>query len=305
MTFREWLDDARDHVRRDGWVGAKEAAYEFYAGAARNVGKRWNYGDCIYEREWNLLIVLDACRWDLMAEVTGEYEFVDENTTYSAGSSSGEWTEKNFDEKYAEEMKRTALVTGNPYSETHLEESDFLLLDEVWRYGFDEDVRTIPAEAMTDRAISVCREYGPERIIVHYMQPHHPFVRKPMDKGIPRREFGSTPWDNVWHKLRKGEVDREAVWEGYLDNLRYVLDHVEILLENVNADSAVITSDHGNLLGEFGLYAHPDYVPLPALKRVPWCETTADDTGAYEPDEWTEESHGISVEEQLRHLGYK
>lgn len=306
MTFNDWLYDAKGHIKSKGlWNGSREAAYEFYIGMWRQIGRLWNYGEFIYEYNWDLLVVLDACRWDLMAEIDGEYVFVNRDTTYSVGSSSGEWTVKNFDERYADEMARTALVTGNPYSESHLDEDDFLLLDEVWRYAFDEELRTIPADAMTDRAIAVGRKRQPDRQIVHYMQPHHPFVTNPMDKGLPRREFGATPWDNVWHKLRKGKVDHDSVWESYLDNLRYVLRHVSILLDNVDADRAVITSDHGNLLGEFGLYAHPDYVPLPALKRVPWCVTTAEDLGTHQPAEWSHNVTGIAVEEQLRHLGYK
>jgi hypothetical protein len=84
----------------------------------------------------------------------------------------------------------------------------------------------------------------------------------------------------------------------------YVLDSVKTLLRSVDG-SVVITADHGNLLGEFGLYGHPDYVPAPALKRVPWCRTIAEDDGTYEPVEWSNESVKDDREELLRDLGYR
>ena len=309
MTFADWIRETRRQVRQDGWQGAKDSAYKFYVGALRNVGRRWNYGEPIYEEDWDMLIVLDACRWDLMADVVGEYGFVDDEWTYSVASSSAEWMEKNFADEYAAEMHSTAYVTANPYSEDRLEANQFAHLDEVWTWSWDDDVRTIPADGVTEAAIRAGREESFDRMIVHYMQPHHPFVTDPMDKGIPRNEFSSTPWDNVWHKLRRGEVDHEAVWSGYRDNLRYVLDSVADLLENVDADRVRITADHGNLLGEWGIYAHPDYVPLRSLKRVPWCATSATDEGTIEPSEEattaTDTGVDISTEEQLQHLGYK
>jgi hypothetical protein len=59
-------------------------------------------------------------------------------------------------------------------------------------------------------------------------------------------------------------------------------------------------------MGEYGLYAHPDYVPIKQLKRVPWCVTTADDTGSriVETNSPTDDI-ALSVEDQLEHLGYK
>lgn len=300
MTFTEWAFETGDRVRHDGWAGVKESAYEFYVGMWRNVGKRSNYGTSIWEEEWDICIVLDACRWDLVSEVDREY--LTDEWAYSVASSSGEWIPKTFGEQDTSEV---AYVTANPYSKTLLSEEDFFILDEVWQYGFDDDIRTIPAEVVTDQAINAWKQ-DPERLVVHYMQPHHPFVPNPMDKGLPRQEFDSQPWDNVWHKLRKAEVDREEVWEGYVANLDYVLEHVDTLLENT-AGEVLITADHGNLLGEWGMYAHPDWVPLPALKRVPWITTKARNTGNYTPANHSREHDDGHTDrsEQLEALGYK
>lgn len=299
MTVREWVAKSGRRIRDDGWSGAKQSAYEFYVGGWSNIGRRYNYGTSIWEDNWDICIVLDACRWDLISEVNRSY--LTNKSKYSVASSSGEWIPKTF---HGRDNSDVAYVTANPYSKTLLEQDNFFLLDEVWEYGFDDDLRTIPADVVTDQAISAWNS-GPEQLVVHYMQPHHPFVPKPMDEGLPRQEFDSQPWDNVWHKLRKGDVDREDVWSGYAANLDYVLDQVDTLLKNTSGE-VLITSDHGNLLGEWGIYAHPDWVPLPALKRVPWIKTVAEDTGCHEPvDHSIRRDDQIDRGDQLEALGYK
>ena len=299
MTVGEWVAKSGRRVRDNGWSGAKQSAYEFYVGAWSNIGRRYNYGTSIWEDNWDICLVLDACRWDLIPELDRSY--LTDQSKYSVASSSGEWISKTFG---CRDNSDTAYVTANPYSKTLLDKKDFFLLDEVWEYGFNDDIRTIPADLVTDQAISAWNS-GPEQLVVHYMQPHHPFVPKPMDEGLPRQEFGSQPWDNVWHKLRKGDVDREEVWSGYAANLDYVLEHVDTLLENMSGE-ILITADHGNLLGEWGMYAHPDWVPLPALKRVPWIKTVAEDTESYEPvDHLSRRDERIDRRDQLEALGYK
>jgi arylsulfatase A-like enzyme len=60
----------------------------------------------------------------------------------------------------------------------------------------------------------------------------------------------------------------------YYANLVLVLRYVKELInyavsEGVYYDEIVITSDHGDMLGELGLYLHQEY-GLPQLTIVPW-----------------------------------
>lgn len=302
MTLDDWVEESTNRVRSDGFSGARESLYEFYVGLCRNAGRRVNYGTNVFEESWDVLVILDGCRWDLMREVVSEYDFVDETTTYSIASSSEEWMEKTFGEVDTSDV---GYVTGNPFSRQMLNPNDFQLLDEVWEYAVDDEVRTIPADAVTDRTIRAHREVDPDRLIAHYMQPHYPFVPNPMDEGLPLEDFGGSNHEDVWDKLRRGKVSREEVWEDYRSNLEYALDSVETLLRSVDGN-VVITADHGNLLGEFGLYGHPDYAPIPALKRVPWCRTTAEDERIHQPGRWRKNhSIGSDRKELLHDLGYR
>lgn len=303
MTFAEWKDDTVQRVREDGINGITESVYELYVGGWRRLGLLYNYGTPIYEKDWDVLVVMDACRADLMDEVVDDYQWIETSgSVYSLASTSPEWMEKNFVASYSEEMAKTAYVNGNPWSQEILAPNDFSLLDEVWKYSWDDDLKTILPEALTDRAIRVHREKRPDRMIVHYMQPHHPYVRDPLSDGL-HLEYLGQEHNSVWRMLREGDVTFEDHWSRYRDNLRYVLDHIAVLRRNIDAETVVLTADHGNLFGEFGLYGHIRYVPVPALKKVPWALTSAEDTGEYEPTLEPEDA-SPDVKRRLEDLGY-
>lgn len=253
-----------------------------YLRTLQAAGKRIPYGTNVYERPWDVLVVLDGCRVDLLRSVAPEYEFLKSvDTLRSVGSSSSEWLENTF--VGSPESAQTVMVTGNTWTDRYLDADSFAALDEVWKYAWDEELGTIPADAVTDRAISMARSHGPERLVVHYMQPHHPFVPDPVagDDGMVRSGGHSSP-SNPWIALRQRELSRERVWNAYEANLRYVLESVELLLENIDG-RVVLTADHGNLFGEWGLYGHPMHTPVPALLDVPWVETTAADQQTHQP----------------------
>lgn len=127
------------------------------------------------------------------------------------------------------------------------------------------------------------------------MQPHAPF--------IPNALQVSGNQESVWMAFRVGEFTREEIWNAYLDNLRYVLNDVSLLLENLDAKKVIITSDHGNALGEYGLYGHPKGYPLGYLRKIPWIETAATDQRTYEP-EFAADSDTDDVSQRLHDLGY-
>ncbi|WP_212750775.1 hydrolase [Haloterrigena sp. H1] len=258
----------------------------------------------MYERDWDVLVLLDACRVDLLEEVADEYSFLDDpQMLTSVGSSSIEWLENTFVDEYTHEMGETAYITGNPFSKRVLSTEDLLVLDEVWRYEWDEKRGTIPARAITDRAITAGRENDCERLIIHYMQPHFPSVPEPLSDGMNAETLGDGEgWDSPWHRLQRGELDQETLWSSYRENLRYVLDDVTLLLENLDAETVVISADHGNAAGEFGVYGHPK-VPLKPIRNVPWYETTANDTESYVPEREIGVDQG-KIEEKLGALGY-
>jgi hypothetical protein len=288
-----------------------EGGYELYSASWR-LGKLLPIDETnIFDRDWDVLVILDGCRVDLMHEVKSEYEFLSNiSEITSTGSMSLEWMENTFSNAPSQELASTAYVTSNLFSRDVCDDEMFSCLEEVWRYGWDDELNTIPARPVTDKAIDVMRSESPERMIVHYMQPHHPFIGE--NESLP--SFNPDPFgrDNdgiaeartAWDALRRGELTYEAVWQAYKENLRYVLEDVSILRKNIRADKLAITADHGNAVGEWGIYDHPIGFPHPAVKNVPWVETTAKDEHTYEPS-ITEQTSSKSIDERLSALGYK
>jgi len=268
-------------------------------------------GETIWERDWDVLCVLDACRVDLMREVAAadSHGFLPGpetvGTLWSVGSQSAEWMDRTFSPRHRDRMATTAYVTGNPFSAQpcdHLDsvsedvlplgDEEFGLLYEAWRDDWiHEPIPTMPPRPLTDAAIATWRdreEFGVDRMVVHYMQPHAPF------RSHPEWVFGDADpegWglvdDDVgkghWGRARDGDLDWEEFWAAYRDNLDWVLEEVSLLVENCDG-SVVLTSDHGNAAGEWGVWSHPPETHLPALRSVPWVEVDGHDAETHQPD---------------------
>jgi hypothetical protein len=263
-------------------------------------------GQPVYENEWDLLVILDACRVDALSEVASEYDFLPTTieSRYSVGSASDTWMQRTFVDKYEPELRKTVYVTSNPNSEQYTPISQFKYVDEVWKTDYDSDLGTIPPRAVTDHSIVAHRECNSDRLIAHYMQPHFPSVPQPLGFGLRMAADNPDRHEWIWSDEGRNKYTKEEIWNSYLENLRYVLDNIKTLLNNVDAEQTVITADHGNAFGEWGVWGHP-HQPHPKLRKVPWVHVTASDEEAYHPDIELAVDDAHSAEETLRALGYK
>lgn len=106
------------------------------------------------------------------------------------------------------------------------------------------------------------------------------------EETIAALEAFDTGADEVrdpWTRLRDGELPAGEFWAAYRDNLEWVLDDVARLLSNCDG-RVILTSDHGNGAGEFGVWSHPPGLHLPAVRRVPWVDLQGEDAGTLAPD---------------------
>ena len=115
------------------------------------------------------------------------------------------------------------------------------------------------------------------RDIIWYAQPHFPWV---VDKELSLLLLRDAllhdfvPPDTIQRKLKLLNVPSSRVVNAYYGNLILVLKYIRELINYVKTvgiayDEVVVTSDHGEMLGELGLYLHQDY-NLPQLTIVPW-----------------------------------
>jgi arylsulfatase A-like enzyme len=236
-------------------------------------------------------------------------ELVEERTVTSIASQSYEWLTRTFLENYCLDVSQTAYVTANVYAAKAFDgqtgRHPFFELEEVWRTDWDEESGTIPAEAVTEAAKPYVdvenNESGPEKVIVHYMQPHFPSIPDPITEQQTPVEFGYTGQQIkfAWNKLQDREVSEQRVRESFQNNLRYVLESVEELVEE-SSGKVVLSSDHGQSFGEWGVYGHPPSTAMKQVLEVPWVVVQEPSKRVHEKTE----SHD-HVDEKLAALGYK
>lgn len=225
----------------------------------RILSYRSSKGIDVTDNEWDNLLVLDACRFDKFEELNsmeGELSKV-----RSQATSTPQWLKRNFTGYYDD----VVFVAGNPYvSELSGKgfdaEEHFHHVDHVWDHGWDEEKGTVTPEMVNER-VRVMKERFPEkRLIVHYLQPHEPFI------GEPSLESGSN-WNERIEKWKSPELE-----EAYESNLELVLEQVEELVPELEGKT-VVTADHGEILDwKYGFFAHPTDVFLKELYEVPWFE---------------------------------
>jgi len=306
-------------------------AYSLYAGAWTTITSRYPVGTNIFEKEWDVLILLDTCRRDALAQVASDYEFInDVESVISVGSSSNEWIANTFKRDYEDEISNTAYITANGhaekvlfdriYPEVHInrprlppnmakldfvEPNSFGYLEQVWKYSSQEHVGHTPPGMVTDRSIRLIREGVADHYIIHYSQPHAPYTSMAFEANRELLGYEKDPFS----ALRSG-TSKEKIWDAYISDLKMVLNMVEILLQNIDARKVAISADHGEAFGEFGLYGHLPGLLHPQVKQVPWAETTAEDTSCYEPvisldDIGNSANVSPDMDEHLEALGYK
>lgn len=229
-------------------------------------------GESIFEKqpEWKNLIILDAARHDLYEEVNGKTE-----SRTTVGSQSTEFIEKTFSEG---DYSDVIYITANPFfNEEKFEEITGRELDEVFHQVFStyadkwsEENNTVMPGSVVKDALTAEKLFPEKRKIIHFMQPHYPFVNSDLaDTGInPDLDRGEKDF-SLWQLAEMGEYEKNELWKPYRENLELVMPYAEELVEKLTG-TTVITADHGNMAGEYGLYGHPRGLKLEKLRKVPW-----------------------------------
>jgi hypothetical protein len=217
------------------------------------------------ELEWDNLLILDACRHDIYEEIVGR----DVEYNYSQASMTRYFIRDNFSEG---EWNDVVYVTMNPHFSEEIFESltgrqpkdVFFEVFESWK-DVEEESKYNPEVLLRD-AITAQKLFPDKKLVVHFMQPHVPFENHP--KTPDKYNYKNKDYD-VWEGVMRGEVDAEGTIEAYKKNLEFVMPFVEDLVEDLEGRT-IISSDHGNLIGEGNFYGHPRGYSSVGLRKVPW-----------------------------------
>lgn len=228
----------------------------------------------VLDEDWDILIIIDACRYDLFVEWLGEKC----DYRISVASSTLEWVKQTFKNR---DCGNIVYVSGNPYVSDSIlmkviGDNPFFYLEPVWDWGWNERLKTVPPWNVTKSILKLRRKFPEKKFIVHYLQPHHPFIgRKKITMEYIKESFlrlmkkKTHAGKTVWDLFMDGWISKKDFWEAYLSNLELVMKYVKKVVNKLNG-RIVITSDHGNHLGEAGIYGHPSGLRTRELVKVPW-----------------------------------
>lgn len=211
--------------------------------------------------DWDNLFIIDACRHDLFEEVEGET-----SKRTSLGGHSREFLEKTFSEG---DFSDIVYISANFHLDPGLfEDATGRKPEDVFHTVYHthetdwEETGLVHPEAVVRDAKSAKKLFPDKKMIIHFMQPHHPF------KSLDLSDYEET---SVWKLAERGEIDEETIWSHYRKNLEFVMPYVKDLAEEFEGKN-FLTADHGNLVGENGLYHHPYGAKSKAVREVPWTE---------------------------------
>lgn len=265
-----------------------------------------NSGIHVMEQDWDNLIILDACRYDLYER---EVDISDDLiSVISKGSSTAEFLNKNFS---GNTYNDTIYITANPHLVSQNLENNFFKSVQLWDTHWDEQLKTVHPSVVRDESLKIAQEYPNKRIIIHFIQPHYPFIGETgrnMNHGTMKGNgllYEERDSETVWELLENGELDSDKIWKAYTENLQITIPYVLDLIDNLEGKS-IVTSDHGNSFGKWGIYGHPPNEYTSELVKVPWhvFDSNARKEIHSEKPLNIKKKHD-SVEKRLTDLGYK
>ncbi|WP_436910743.1 hypothetical protein [Halosimplex marinum] len=255
----------------------------------------------LLDEEWDVALVLDACRWDTLDDVA-DWPI---DHAYSPGSATPQWLDIAERTRVLED---TYVVSANAqYDGRDLGEAE---LHAVWETDWNARLGTVLPEPTLSKADDLLAD-GKRPVVAHLLPPHAPYVAKVADTWLPA--FPDTDvWDrnpNVGEQegrmspqvaMARGHIDLDRARRAYEASVASTWAEVADWVGRwVDRElTVVVTADHGETFGrlrDFGFCGHPNRCHVDPLVKVPYerFEQRAPAEGGAE-----------SVEEKLSALGY-
>lgn len=278
--------------------------------------KRYGPGIDVMSEDWDNLVLLDACRYDYFKRQQN-LGGGDLREVVSRGAHSWEFMKKNF---VGRNLHDTVYVTANPHAEKLSD--DVFYTVETLLDQWDSELGTVLPRDVVEAAVEANEKYPNKRLIIHFMQPHKPHLGSTADSIRDRVELRG--WDkyhghkavegnlsgiSLWSAVKSGDVSINKTRQAYAESLDIVLDYTSELVNRISGKT-IVSSDHGEMLGEHGVfvrrYGHPHDIYNRKLRIVPWYVIPSDERR----DITSEEPIGFkrletdAVNNRLQALGY-
>lgn len=241
--------------------------------------------------DWDALIVCDALRADVAAELAGDVGLPEPETVSSPAGNTTSWWACAAGAAVA--ARHPLIATANPVvARECAKHADWRQPEPIYERCAGrhtaERVPSVHPQAVNGYVACLLEHpASASPLVAWYVQPHAPYIgAEPLalsrhgkgfdgdhlNRDIAQRCTHPRDWTPDWERLRRA----------YRENARLALEAAAQLAGMLHADGrglVVITSDHGELLGEGGRFAHQwDWNAEPLLRQVPWWELRRDET---------------------------
>lgn len=225
-----------------------------------------------FESNARALIIFDGQRHDLFKEMYPDYFRGKLSEVWNGGVT---WTLPWFVRHFQGKFDCT-LYSANPafsggtgylskwFTTTYIPREHFKRIIPWQEIGFDYSTGT----AYPKKINQVVLAKPDDKMIVHYIQPHVPYVGKP---PLPWTKGGDLV-NKTKSRLASGALTIKRLRKAYMGNMRLAFNGA-VELEKKLEGKIVITSDHGDALGEEGHFYHGRMYPrMLCICHVPWFE---------------------------------
>jgi len=245
----------------------------------------------ILKQDWKYFALIDGTRYDYFKEVykeiLGDKGYLLKAKCTSLGTP--RWQKETF--KNCEDIiyLNTTINFDNRFP-THT----FFKVVNVWKKGWSKEFGTTPAKAVNDAFIEQVKKHHDKRFIIHYMQPHTPFVtiggqpsntikkhleleRTENHKYLSNLMSESTAWTiKKWLGKKPNlpiekyfmEHGKQGLIDVYKNEIRLVLTHAKKLID-AYPGKWLLTADHGVRVGEKGRFGQC-HIDVKEVREVPW-----------------------------------
>jgi hypothetical protein len=220
------------------------------------------------EKQFNL-IILDTARYDYFSQEYEKYLDGKLKKAISPASATIGTISETFDEKKDLTYFSSIPMVNSQKIEVQPELFHtlsfrpwdmFREVVDVWDFGWNDELSTVPPSALNEAVL----DRNDDKKIIHYCQPHGNWIAGP--------QVFVDPDKTMTERVLNDEVSPAKLRKAYRNNLKLGLKYTSKLIENLEGKT-IVTADHGELLGEFGIYGqHPLYLPASKLRIVPWLE---------------------------------
>lgn len=226
-----------------------------------NVDKQDSFLSDVIKSDEFILIILDACRYDALKHFISERGLpYNVDMLDSEVHNTHTWVRTKWSGSYPiTYISRIPYISnedlhGPRGGASYKASTHFKKVVHAWEYGTGEASDPISTvEAALDNEDS--------KMIIHFAPPHFPH------KGEPPLTTDDYPGSNL--SQIGPRAGREHVSKSYYGNLERVWDNgVEEILNRMEHNNIIVTSDHGEAIGEGGRYGHNSYTP--EVQTVPW-----------------------------------